>query len=201
MGNQYQAATKLGYDLFEASSAFQKSIRRGLRDMALHFGVELDRSGYGEYVWKRMRIISSEDIGLAEPNISANIQALYQMWVDQRKKKDEKHAPERLFLVHAIIMLCQAKKSRLVDWTLITYYADQTKRDIPDFAFDKHNQKGRMMKRGVDHFVDEGAQLENHHPQLDEEEMKERARAAMKGNGGQLTLIGEGGSTEDGREE
>ena len=89
--------TTNGYAFSEVASAFQKSIRRGLEEEALYWGTELDKSGYGEYVWKRIRIIVSEDIGLAEPMLPAVIWSLYQMWVAQRKKKDEKHNPERLF--------------------------------------------------------------------------------------------------------
>jgi len=165
MATQYDARTKNGYNLFEVASALQKSIRRGIEDEALYWTVELDRSNYGEYAWKRLRIMSSEDVGLAEPNISANIQALYSLWTEQRKKKDEKHAPERLFLIHACLLLVRAKKSRIVDHALITYYnlIDQggDGREIPEFAFDKHNAKGRSMGRGVDHFFTDGIKLGN----------------------------------------
>jgi replication-associated recombination protein RarA len=45
----------------------QKCIRRGLERDALFWATELDRSNFGEYVWKRLRIIASEDIGIADP--------------------------------------------------------------------------------------------------------------------------------------
>lgn len=177
----FRQLTKNGYDLWEASSAIQKSIRRGDEDTALFFTAELWLSGFGEYVWKRLRIISSEDVGLAEPNISANIQALYQMYVEQTKKSDGKHSPERLFLVHAVLMLCRARKSRLVDWTLVTYFAGHDGRGnkllaIPDVALDKHTSRGRKMGRGFEHFFKEGTKLENHTPMEGEAKMKERAK-------------------------
>ncbi len=161
MTPRYQIITKSGYEFGEVASAFQKSVRRGLEDEALYWGVELDISGYGEYAWKRMRIMSSEDVGLAEPNISANVQALYQLWVDLRKKKDEEHGPERLFFIHGILLLVRSRKSRIVDHALITYYGDHPKREIPDYALDKHTARGRKMGRGVDHFFDVGSKLEN----------------------------------------
>jgi hypothetical protein len=46
-------------------------------------------------------------------------------WINQRKKKDEKHGPEGLFLVHAIMRLCRAngwvaaKRSR--DWAAVRH--------------------------------------------------------------------------------
>src|SRR5258705_10862502 len=90
-----------GFCLGEVASALQKSIRRGDEDAALFWATELDLSGYGEYCWKRLRIMTSEDVGLAELQMPAQIQALYVAWSDQRKNKDERHGPDRLFLLHA----------------------------------------------------------------------------------------------------
>lgn len=161
--NKYQLKTQKNYDFFEVSSAFQKSVRRGLEEEAMYWAVELFNSNFDEYLWKRIRIISSEDVGLAEPNISANIQALYSMYIEQKKKKDDKHQPERLFLTHAVIMLCRAKKSRIIDHALLHFWNRHPHNHlpIPDFAYDKHNEKGRKMKRGWKHFFEEGTQLEN----------------------------------------
>jgi replication-associated recombination protein RarA len=151
-----------GYKLGEVASALQKSIRRGLELDALFWATELDLSGYGEYCWKRLRIITSEDVGLAEPILPAVIQALYEAWSDQKKKKDERHGPERLFLVHAVIILARAKKSRMVDHALIVFYeASRQKRPVPDYALDKHTARGRQLRRGHDHFWKEGAKVAN----------------------------------------
>lgn len=175
--------TKQRYDFFQVASTIQKSIRRGDEDTAMYFTVEMFLSGYDEYVWKRLKIMCSEDVGLADPMMPANIQALYEMYIAQKKKKDEKHRPERLFLTHAVLLLCRAQKSRLVDWTLINYWSTheiEAKREIPDYAFDKHNQKGRSMGRGIDHFYAEGSLLENHLPLPGEEAMKKNAYNAEK---------------------
>jgi replication-associated recombination protein RarA len=158
---RFKVTTKSGHLLSEVASAFQKSIRRGLEDEALHWGVELDVSNFGEYAWKRMRIMASEDVGLAEPHLPAAIHALYQNWVDQRRKRDLKHGPERLFLIHGILLLVRARKSRIVDHALITYYGNHEVRPIPDYALDKHTGAGRRMGRGVEHFFDVGIQLAN----------------------------------------
>jgi len=150
-----------GYNCGEVASAMQKCIRRGLEGDALFWATELDMTGYGEYVWKRLRIIASEDVGLAAPGLAADIRALYGNWVDQRKKKDERHGPERLFLVHAVISLCRAPKSRMVDHALISMYEGaRPRREIPDFALDKHTARGRRLRRGWQYFWDEGARLE-----------------------------------------
>ena len=54
--------TNKGYSLFEVSSSLQKSIRRGMEKDALNWGWELELSNYGKYLWKRLTIISIEDI-------------------------------------------------------------------------------------------------------------------------------------------
>lgn len=184
--SKYEIKTKNGYDFFECSSAMQKSIRRGLEDDAMFWAVELYESNFVEYVWKRIRIITSEDIGLAEPSMPGTIWALYEMHKEQAKKKDEKNAPERLFLTQAILMLCRSNKSRLVDWTLINHWQchHQKLRPIPDYAFDKHNDKGKRLGRGWGHFFEEGTRLEPHTLLMGEHEAREAAKKATNGECG-----------------
>ena len=168
--------TQKGYAFFEVSSAFQKAIRRNDEKTALYFGVELFNSGYDEYAWRRMKIICSEDVGLAEPMMAANLQALYVSYQQQKAdKKDNK--PERLFYVHAITMLCRAQKSRLIDWLCISLWRehDDAQVSIPDYAYDMHNQKGKSMGRGLQHFYNDGTVLENHSIQPGEDEAKQNA--------------------------
>jgi replication-associated recombination protein RarA len=152
-----QRKTVGGYPCEEVTSAMQKCIRRGQDEPALFWATELDLSGFGEYVWKRLRIIASEDIGPSTAGIAGEVRALYCHWLDQRKKKDAKHAPERLFLVHAVLVLCRSYKSREVDHALIVFYEGaRERRPIPDFALDRHTQRGRRMGRGWKHFFTEG---------------------------------------------
>lgn len=183
--------TANGHGFFEASSAFQKAIRRCDEKMALYFMVDFFNAGYDEYLWKRMKIICSEDIGLAEPNIASNIQALYQMYSDQKKdsiasKKDGK--PERMFLTHAVTMMARARKSRLVDYNVMVSWRSHDPIDIPDYAYDKHTQKGKAMGRGVDHFFTEGAHLENWARLPGEEAQKAEALRLIKLKPGKLSF-------------
>jgi replication-associated recombination protein RarA len=184
---KYEITTVNGYDFFECSSAFQKSIRRGLEEEALFWAVELFESNFVEYIWKRIKIISSEDIGLANPSISSEINALYEMHKESSKKKDDKNRPWRLFLVHAIVLLCRSPKSRLVDWALISHWNchQQMLRPIPDFAYDKHNEKGRKMGRSWQHFFEEGSKLIEPIEFTSEQEYRETAKKAISGTCGQ----------------
>lgn len=151
--------TNRGYEFGEVASALQKCIRRNLEDQALFFATELDKSGYGNYVWKRLRIIVSEDIGPASPGLAADVRALYENWVEHRKLKDPQ-ASERIFLVHAVIACCRATKTRIVDTALTWFYSDLVPDvSVPDYALDCHTLRGKQMKRGNKHFYEIAAQI------------------------------------------
>jgi len=156
-----QILTKGGYDFFEVSSSLQKSIRRCDEDSALYWACELIYSNYDNYLWKRILIMVSEDVGLAEPDLAVRIQALKQNYDFLKKNKSmEKTLP----LVHAVLLLVRAKKSRIVDWCKGKMFGEYhfIEKEIPDYALDKHTIRGKMMGRTIEHFFDEGAKLNNH---------------------------------------
>jgi replication-associated recombination protein RarA len=159
----YKVTTVNGHLLPEVVSALQKCIRRGLVDDALYWAVDMYLTGYDEYCWKRLRIMASEDVGPAEPDLPATVEALYRTYADLKKKKDEAHAPQRLQLVHAVILLATARKNRIVDHALIHHFENHAKlkREIPDYALDKHTAAGRRLGRGAEHFFAEGIKLAN----------------------------------------
>ena len=145
--------TRGGFALDEVASALQKTIRRGHEREAIFWATELDLSGYGNYAWKRLRIICSEDVGIAWLEGPAVIRALYDNWVEMRKAEKDR-PPERssamLFLVHAVVLLTRAPKSRLVDNACALFYtADRQAMgtEIPDYALDHHTSRGRRQGR------------------------------------------------------
>lgn len=161
-----------GLDFYTVASAFQKTIRRGMEQEALFYGTELMLSDYDEFAWFRMRVIVSEDIGVANPTLPAQIEALYTSFGAMKAMKN-RHAPERLPFVHAIMLLARSPKSRLVDNKLSQYFSFRETLEIPetpDFVFDKHTKKGKEMGRGFEHFFSEAAQLANVPEELEEEE-------------------------------
>lgn len=174
---QQRFSTKKGYGYFEATSAFQKAIRRSDEETAIYFAVEFFMTGHDEYLWKRIKVITSEDIGLAEPGAVAQIAALYDFYTAQ-KKENKDNRPERIFLMHAVLYLCRCKKSRLVDYAMIFGFRehDENNMPIPDYAQDMHTIKGKQLKRGLDHFYTEGIHMENYDPQPNEETWKLRAK-------------------------
>lgn len=156
--------TKRGYDAFEVVSAFQKAIRRGDPDAALYWGFEVYKSGYPDWAWKRLRIIATEDVGVAAPaGFQADIEALYGRYVDfKRKLGTRASADEGLFwFCHATILCATAPKSRLVDWAFMAHAGEHVeRRDLPDEALDVHTRRGRRRGRGWDHFLAESGRIE-----------------------------------------
>lgn len=173
----YQLKTKKGYDFFEASSAFQKAIRRCNESAALFWMAEFYDSHKGEYLWKRMMIIVAEDIGLAEPHLHTHVRELYESYKYMLAKKDKKKS-ERLFMVQAVLLMVRAKKSRLVDWALNIAWDshNETRMEIPDYAIDIHSRRGKAMGKTINNFLNEGSHLENHKELPLESEYKEWCR-------------------------
>jgi len=155
---EFQVLTRKDYDFYECSSAFQKCIRRGKEADVIFFGTELAGSGYSKYVWKRMLIIASEDIGLANNDACVQVQALYQNWVViSDKSMEEGMIP----MIHAMMILTRSKKNRAVDDAKIFALKSGYKRDIPDFAIDVHTRRGKQMGRNHKFFIEEGSKVEN----------------------------------------
>jgi len=153
-----QMTTPGGHLCGEVTSALQKSIRRGHERDALYWVSELDAAGFGNYAWKRLRLIASEDVGIADSNVAVQVRALYENW--KETVRDPKVRWPRLFLVHATLILVRAPKSRIVDHAaMLAYDGGQEWRDVPDYALDRHTRRGRRLGRGIEHFFDVGARL------------------------------------------
>jgi replication-associated recombination protein RarA len=156
----YQTGNK--YALLEVASALQKCIRRGLEEEALFWAAEIETK-FPDYLWKRLTVIVNEDIGLADPQTIVLVETLRQQYNYLRKKSNS--PSERLVLCNAIVAMCRAKKTRLADdMQAVVYRRREFKNwrlEIPDFALDKHTQKGRRMGRSVAHWRTEGCKLSN----------------------------------------
>jgi MgsA AAA+ ATPase C terminal len=157
-----------GYVMGEVRSALQKSIRRGLEREALFWATEIDLAGYGKYLWKTLRVICSEDVGLGEPQLPATIQALYAGWKDVVADEKPKKAPAEslgmIFLAHAVLLLCRARKSRMADNACVVMYSGDRaglEMQIPDYALDHHTARGRRMGRTEALVYDQSYRVEN----------------------------------------
>ena len=154
-GKEFPWATVGGYDFYEVLSALQKAVRRGDEKMALYWSHELYLSDYASHLWTRLRVMASEDVGLADSSVAALVRALYENW--------EQEKDNTLYQTHAVLALVRAPKSRLVDHATIcaklTIENKLSHPSIPDYALDKHTDKGRNMGRWWKFFRNIGALL------------------------------------------
>jgi len=68
-----------GYPLDEAVSALQKCVRRSMVDEALWWAMEMNKSGFAAYCYRRLMVIANEDIGIADHFAPVLVNACYQM--------------------------------------------------------------------------------------------------------------------------
>jgi MgsA AAA+ ATPase C terminal len=144
--------THRGYSPWEVVSALQKAIRRSQEEDAIYWALELDNSNFTGWAWARLKVIASEDIGIADTQAVLLVHILYAAWADARKK--DKEAKGGLFLVHATLALARAQKSRIADSALIALGEEAEWRPIPDVALDIHTRQGKQMGRGWSFFFE-----------------------------------------------
>lgn len=108
----FHLTTANNYDFYEVASALQKEIRRGDEEAALFWALEL-AGAYDTFLWRRLAIIASEDIGPADNTMVGLIDVLAVNYRDVQKASSRPQ--ERIILAHAVIALCRAKKSRVAD--------------------------------------------------------------------------------------
>jgi replication-associated recombination protein RarA len=151
----YVLFTERGYDFFEVSSALQKTIRRGLDEEAVYWAFEFIPK-FETYVWKRLKGILNEDIGIANPGLIPIIEALENQYFQCK---------DTLALTNAVLLMARSQKTRIACHLSIVMEQNRMqnlpKRPIPDYALDMHTSKGRAKGRGYKEFRAEGAILEN----------------------------------------
>ena len=161
MTKDFVLKTQRGYNFFEVTSALQKTIRRGKEHEALYWAMEL-LPRYESYLWRRLKIISSEDIGLANPLLIILVEVLSDQYFELRKKGDMGCL---LMVANAILFLARSKKARLADHFICAMIQEREQGlvnlAIPDYALDMHTRSGRAQARGLTHFRVEGAKLSN----------------------------------------
>jgi len=147
-------------EMYEMLSALHKSIRRGLEQEAGHWFFMIAEGGYYSAAANRLRICSHEDIGLADPGVVVFVKNAMDQADHWHKSKNDAW---RLPVSNCILALCRARKSREADhfnFVMRGRIIKGPKKEVPDWAYDKHTQKGRKMGRGWDHFKKEGMKLD-----------------------------------------
>ncbi len=156
--------------MYEAMSAMQKSIRRGMEAEAGYWAFWLaDHEGFHIAVGRLFTTVY-EDIG--DPQTIMFVETTLtraQEWY--KKKKDDWRMP----FGAAILAMCRSAKTRELNHYHVACRAaveDEPNREVPDFALCMHTARGRRMGRGLEHFFEEGAKLE---PPAEKDEFQDAA--------------------------
>jgi len=167
--------TAHGFRADELISTFQKSIRRGLTENAALVAYELyvTSAELEEHLWRRLEVISVEDVGLANPQAPAVIDALYRMHGRAPRGTGDRF----LFLLHGVKLLAGSTKDRSTDemanWIMRVVDSGEQLPEVPDVALDMHTRRGRELGRDIHHFLSEGAIVE---PEWEERDRTYRER-------------------------
>lgn len=167
--------TRHGFAADEVISALQKEIRRGNTENAVLLAYEMiiTSRDLETYLWKRLLVISVEDVGFGNLQAAVLVNNLYQM----RGVFDRSENDRLLFAIHAVRVLCASPKDRstdeMINWIIYGVAQGNLRPEIPDYALDKHTARGQAMGRGDRHFWEEGARLS---PELEDRDLTYRER-------------------------
>lgn len=161
--------TAHGFAADELISALQKSIRRGLVENAALTAYEmfLTSPELEEYCWRRLEIISVEDVGFGNLEAPLLIQTL-----NDCRQRATRESPDRLiYLIHAVRVLALSAKDRTSDematWVRHAVTHGEAGPEILDVMLDMHTKRGQEMGRDFRHWFMEGAQVEHEIPDRD----------------------------------
>lgn len=142
----YQIKLIDNYEFDECASALQKCIRRNMEYEACWWAFVLHESGYHKYMWRRLLIIASEDIGNATPDSAVLVNALHQNYMAAITATNRAKNDALVFAFQAIIYMCRAIKTREAD-SLVnlirTEYGNGKRLEVADFSLDMHTKRGR----------------------------------------------------------
>lgn len=154
-------------------SVLQKSIRRGWTDKAMFAALKLLQLNWFD-CWRRLMIISVEDCGLSDVIVATEILYREFMALRGRKVGCDLDWDMKRCAVCAAKILAESKKDRRADEFLeiIDEFEKgnfaELKADwesIPDIALDQHTEKGRLMGRGYQHWLEVSSKSINMTPQ------------------------------------
>ncbi len=153
----------------ELISALQKSIRRGLVENAILVAYEMFASGpeFEDQVWRRLEIISVEDVGLGRADAPVIVRTL-----EEFRRAAPRESPDRLiYLVHAVRLLALSPKDRTSDematWVRRVVDEGSARPEVFDDMLDMHTRRGQEMGRDFLHWFTTGARVENELPGRD----------------------------------
>ena len=150
----HDIVTPSGHPGDEVISALQKFIRRGETELAVRAAYELYLTGeeLTAYLWRRLLVISAEDVGLGEPMAPVVVDALHR----SSRELSRDSSDYQLLFVHAVRYLCACRKERGSS-VLASVVKRRIRRGdpfpLPDYVYDMHTHRplpgrGRLCPAG-----------------------------------------------------
>jgi len=167
--------TRHGLPADEIISSLQKEIRRGNTENAALIAYEMATTSpeLEAYLWKRLLVISVEDVGYGNLQAPVLLNSLFQMV----SALDRQDGERLLYAVHAVRFLCSCQKDRssdeMVNWMKKMVEEGGILPVIPDYALDMHTQRGQKMGRDVRYFIEVASQLS---PEMEDRDKTYRER-------------------------
>lgn len=163
---KFKPGVENGELLSTAVSVMIKELRRGNELHALYWAKQIE-GRYHKYLWRRLAIFCAEDIGIANPQAIASIEALRSSY--EIAKKESQGAPDSNLLSMAVLMLARSPKNREADHlkNVVSCLSKQVgwRPEIPEDAIDGHTAEGKLKYRTdaerAKHWFFRGSHCEN----------------------------------------
>lgn len=161
-----QIVSPRGIAVDDLVSVLQKDIRRGKVDNAVLAAYEMYTTSpdVAQHLWRRLRLIAVEDVGLGLPLGPLLIDVLHRNF-------DATPGGDWMMACHAVRLLATAQKDRTssehADWTATMVSLGRALVDVPDYAHCVHTKAGQEKGRGLMQWWREGARVTDEHPAAD----------------------------------
>lgn len=150
-----------GIPVDQLVSVLQKEIRRGNVDNAVLAAYEMLTTSpeVAEHMWHRLKIIAVEDVGMGEPLAPVLLNSLHENY------RAAAAGEQAMMAVHAVRFLAAATKDRTsaehTDLVMHQVESGETVVSVPDYALCVHTKAGQEMGRGLLHWWENGAKVNN----------------------------------------
>jgi replication-associated recombination protein RarA len=174
-----------GIPVDDLVSVLQKEIRRGHVDNAVLAAYEMfsTSSDVAEHLWRRLRLIVVEDVGMGLPLAPVLIDVLHRNF-------DATPGGDWMMACHAVRLLASAPKDRTssehADLVATKVGCGEALVEVPDYAHCVHTRIGQLEGRGLVQWWENGARVRDELPSADHryrDELLELHRADEEANG------------------
>ena len=156
-----QLTSPRGIPVDQLVSVLQKEIRRGNVDNAVLAAYEMLMTSpeVAEHLWRRLKLIAVEDIGMGEPLAPVLLSSLHENY------RAATGGEQAMMAVHAVRFLATAKKDRTsaeqTDLVVQKVESGEAAVSVPDYALCVHTRAGQEMGRDLLQWWRNGAVVRN----------------------------------------